>query len=121
MRRGAHFPDARTRRKRGQPAILKMDSTTSFYLDENPLPSVTSLTLDGQKQSRRLTSNLPTGINRLIIDIQALDDVDPANSAWPAPAGMKVENLCPPTTNAQIHQRVLCSAQQSRRTSTRGR
>lgn len=38
--------------------------------------SVTSLTLDNATASRRSTDKLPTQINQLIVDIQAMDDAD---------------------------------------------
>ena len=38
------------------------------------IPSVTSLTLDSEKMSRKSSSNLPTQIKQLLIDIQGLDD-----------------------------------------------
>lgn len=43
-----------------------------------PLSQVTSLNLDEASSSLRSSSNLPTQINQLIIDIQALDDADVA-------------------------------------------
>lgn len=38
------------------------------------ISTVTSLTLDSENKSRRSTENLPTQINQLIVDIQAMDD-----------------------------------------------
>lgn len=43
--------------------------------------SVTSLTLDSESESRRSSGNLPTEINQLLIDVQALDDADVAYAA----------------------------------------
>lgn len=54
--------------------------TTGIYSDvdinfhSQEVFSVTSLSLDEQKDSRRSSNDLPTQINQLLIDIQALDD-----------------------------------------------
>ena len=45
------------------------------------ISTVTSLTLDSVKDSRRSSSNLPTTIKQLLIDVQALDDRDVAQAA----------------------------------------
>lgn len=58
--------------------------TTGIYSDvdinfhSEKLSSVTSLTLDEKSGSRRSSNDLPTQINQLLIDIQALDDADVA-------------------------------------------
>ncbi len=44
------------------------------------ISTVTSLTLDSEKNSRRSTENLPTQINQLIVDIQAIDDSELAQA-----------------------------------------
>ena len=44
------------------------------------ISTVTSLTLDSEKKSRRSTSDLPTTIKQLLIDVQALDDADVAQA-----------------------------------------
>lgn len=51
-------------------------SDVDINFHSNDLTSVTSLTLDGKKESRRSSDNLPTEIKQLLIDIQALDDAD---------------------------------------------
>lgn len=50
------------------------DVDINFHSDA--VSGVTSLTLDSHIQSQRSTSSLPTQINQLIVDIQALDDAD---------------------------------------------
>lgn len=56
--------------------------TTGIYSDvdinfhSKHLSSVTSLTLDAKNDSRRSSNDLPTQINQLLIDIQALDDAE---------------------------------------------
>ncbi len=49
-------------------------SDVDINFHSNPLSTVTSLTLDENKKSRKSTTDLPTQINQLLIDIQALDD-----------------------------------------------
>ena len=44
------------------------------------ISTVTSLTLDSEKESRRSTTDLPMQIKQLLIDIQALDDADIARA-----------------------------------------
>lgn len=50
-------------------------SDVDINFHSNQLSTVTSLSLDEMKGSRRSSSDLPTQINQLLIDIQALDDV----------------------------------------------
>ena len=45
------------------------------------ISTVTSLTLDATKNSRRSSSDLPTSIKQLLIDVQAMDDGDVARAA----------------------------------------
>lgn len=52
------------------------DVDINFHAQQ--VSSVTSLSLDEEKSSRRSSNNLPTQINQLLIDIQALDDADVA-------------------------------------------
>ena len=52
------------------------DVDINFHAQQ--VSSVTSLSLDETKDSRRSSTNLPTQINQLLIDIQALDDADVA-------------------------------------------
>lgn len=48
------------------------DVDINFHADD--VSTVTSLTLDSIKESRRSTEKLPTQINQLLVDIQATDD-----------------------------------------------
>lgn len=48
------------------------DVDINFHSDD--VSTVTSLTLDSIKDSRRSTEKLPTQINQLLVDIQSLDD-----------------------------------------------
>ena len=57
-------------------AAIFSDVDINFH--SNQLSTVTSLNLDEQKSSRRSSTDLPTQINQLLIDIQALDDADVA-------------------------------------------
>lgn len=50
------------------------DVDINFHAQQ--VSSVTSLSLDEKNDSRRSSTNLPTQINQLLIDIQALDDAD---------------------------------------------
>ncbi len=52
------------------------DVDINFHAEQ--VSSVTSLSLDETKVSRRSSTDLPTHINQLLIDIQALDDADVA-------------------------------------------
>lgn len=51
-------------------------SDVDINFHSQDLASVTSLSLDERKDSRRSSNDLPTQINQLLIDIQALDDAD---------------------------------------------
>ena len=68
----------------GSSNVANRHPTAGIYSDvdinfhSRPLSSVTSLTLDDKKESRRSSNNLPTEINQLLIDIQALDDAEVA-------------------------------------------
>ncbi len=55
------------------------DVDINFHSDL--LSTVTSLTLDENKKSRKSATNLSTQINQLLIDIQALDDADLSHAA----------------------------------------
>jgi hypothetical protein len=52
------------------------DVDINFHAQQ--VSSVTSLSLDEATKSRRSSTNIPTEINQLLIDIQALDDADVA-------------------------------------------
>ena len=49
-------------------------SDVDINFHANDISTVTSLTLDSIKESRRSTEKLPTQINQLLVDIQATDD-----------------------------------------------
>ena len=51
------------------------DVDINFHADD--VSTVTSLTLDSIKDSRRSTEKLPTQINQLLVDIQSMDDEFP--------------------------------------------
>lgn len=51
-------------------------SDVDINFNANNLSSVTSLNLDIQKSSYRSSNDLPTKMNQLLIDIQALDDAE---------------------------------------------
>lgn len=55
------------------------DVDINFHAQD--VSTVTSLTLDEKKDSRRSSSDLPTAINQLLVDVQALDDRDVAYAA----------------------------------------
>ena len=63
-------------------SYMKKYGTTGIFSDvdinfhSDPIHSVTSLTLDEKRGSRRSTNDLPTQIKQLMIDIQALDDAE---------------------------------------------
>lgn len=53
-------------------------SDVDINFESDTVYNVTSLSLDEEKLSRKSTSDLPTKINQLLIDIQALDDAEVA-------------------------------------------
>ena len=53
-------------------------SDVDINFHSQAVSNVTSLTLDSTKESRRSSNNLPTQINQLLVDIQAMDDSDVA-------------------------------------------
>ena len=55
-------------------------SDVDINFNAKNISTVTSLTLDAEKESRRSTSDLPTAIKQLLIDVQALDDADVARA-----------------------------------------
>ena len=64
--------------------VMQNYPTCGIYSDvdinfhSKQVSSVTSQVLDGKSDSRRSTDDLPTQINQLLVDIQALDDADVA-------------------------------------------
>lgn len=54
------------------------DVDINFHADD--VSTVTSLTLDSIKDSRRSTEKLPTQINQLLVDIQSMDDGELASA-----------------------------------------
>ena len=71
-----------TYNEKGEKINFKTEDLCAIFSDvdinfhSNQLSTVTSLSLDEKKGSRRSSSDLPTQINQLLIDIQALDDAD---------------------------------------------
>lgn len=55
-------------------------SDVDINFHAHDISTVTSLSLDSRKDSRRSSTNLPTEIKQLLIDIQALDDADIARA-----------------------------------------
>jgi predicted ATP-binding protein involved in virulence len=62
-------------------------SDIDINFNAKEVSSITSMGLDSVVESQRSNSNLPTQINQLIIDIQALDDADIANAVRKNPEG----------------------------------
>lgn len=63
------------------------DVDINFHADD--VSTVTSLTLDSTKESKRSTEKLPTQINQLIVDIQSMDDSELARAYRAARAAEK--------------------------------
>lgn len=69
-------------------------SDVNINFHANDVSTVTSLTLDSKTESRRSDGNLPTRINQLLVDIQAIDDGEVANAYRSAKeSGKSLENL----------------------------
>ena len=79
-------------------------SDVDINFNSNIVSNVTSLSLDENRYSRRSTSDLPTHIKQLLIDIQALDDADIARAIKETPQkaykDIKVNERIPRFTNA---------------------
>lgn len=58
------------------PAFAAIYSDVDINFHSKGISTVTSMTLDEQYRCKRSDSNLPTIINQLLIDIQALDDAE---------------------------------------------
>lgn len=58
------------------PAFSAIFSDVDINFHSKGISAVTSMTLDEQYRCKRSDDNLPTIINQLLIDIQALDDAD---------------------------------------------
>lgn len=67
-------------------------SDVDINFQSRNLTSVTSLTLDSEKVSRRSSGDLPTEINQLLIDVQAIDDAELAKVVRDNP-GLRGEEL----------------------------
>jgi ABC-type Mn2+/Zn2+ transport system ATPase subunit len=85
------LPYAKEFKERYPAGAIYSDVDISFQAKQ--LQNVTSLELDSSRSSRRSTSDLPTAINQLIIDIQAQDDADFA---------LEARNASPDTTIGEI-------------------
>lgn len=81
------------------------DVDINFHSEQ--IYTVTSLSLDEEKDSRRSTSDLPTQINQLLIDIQSLDDADVAYAVRKNPelsgSALAIEERIPRFTAAFNH------------------
>jgi len=79
-------------------------SDVDINFHSQALSSVTSLVLDEKNDSRRSSNDLPTQINQLLIDIQALDDADVAFATREHPElvakDLQVSERMPRFTNA---------------------
>lgn len=58
------------------PAFGAIYSDVDINFNSKSISTVTSMSLDEEHRARRSDSNLPTMINQLLVDIQALDDAD---------------------------------------------
>lgn len=58
------------------PAFGAIYSDVDINFNSTSISTVTSMSLDEEHRARRSDSNLPTMINQLLVDIQALDDAD---------------------------------------------
>lgn len=67
-------------------------SDVDINFKTNEISTVSSMTLDGQKGSRRSTNDLPSKVKQLLIDIQALDDSEFTRTAHNNPE-VKVKDL----------------------------
>ena len=83
-------------------AGIYSDIDINFHAQQ--LSTVTSLELDCEHKSRKSSNDLPTQINQLLIDIQALDDAEIAYAAKNNPhhsyAELKVNERIPRFTHA---------------------
>lgn len=77
------------------PAFAAIFSDVDINFHSKGISTVTSMTLDEQYRCKRSDSNLPTTINQLLIDIQALDDAEIARKLRENPtvpyANMKID------------------------------
>lgn len=58
------------------PAFAAIFSDVDINFQSKEISTVTSMSLDEEHRTRRSNSNLPTMINQLLVDIQALDDAE---------------------------------------------
>ncbi len=58
------------------PAFAAIYSDVDINFNSKSISTVTSMSLDEEHRARKSDSNLPTMINQLLVDIQALDDAD---------------------------------------------
>lgn len=90
--------------KNGNSTYVKLPAFSAIFSDvdinfhSNGISTVTSMTLDEQYRCKRSDSNLPTAINQLLIDIQALDDAEIAKKLR--------ENPTIPYSNIEIDERM---------------
>lgn len=79
-------------------------SDIDINFNARQLSTVTSLELDSENKSRKSSNDLPTQINQLLIDIQALDDAEIAHAAKNNPQRsyreLNVKERIPRFTNA---------------------
>lgn len=80
------------------PAFAAIFSDVDINFHSKGISTVTSMTLDEQYRSKRSDSNLPTTINQLLIDIQALDEAEIAKKVR--------ENPTVPYANMEIDERM---------------
>lgn len=58
------------------PAFAAIYSDVDINFNSKNISTVTSMSLDEEHRARKSDSNLPTMINQLLVDIQALDDAE---------------------------------------------
>lgn len=79
-------------------------SDVDINFQSKQITNVTSRNIDESVESRRSSSDLPTEINQLIIDIQALDDADVARAVRSDPdasfSSLQIPQRMPRFTNA---------------------
>lgn len=68
-------------------------SDVEINFTANEINTVSSMKLDSSKDSRRSTTNLPTQVKQLLVDIQAMDDASLAEAFRNASGDIKVGEL----------------------------
>lgn len=85
---GSNYQASTTIRERYPFHAVFSDVDINFKSDA--IQTVRSTTLDQEKRNQRSSPDLPTQIKQLIVDIQASDDADTAESYWKVRSGSKM-------------------------------